>query len=274
MLSSIVDIPSLQSCDTDASRSPRGLLRVGRRLAKRCWLDTKTINKPRVFCQNSGGCGSTYIARLLRENGVERAAHEKTPDLLQIGLDHFENPLPEKRLVRLLRYTRHNTFFEANNRLFSLTRELAIAFPNARFIHLHRDAVETVRSSLSKRDLANYLATDIRFRGTLAGPRHSDMFERFCFHWANMNRRIHDDLTYVQSQGFIVNNLQFEDLIAGRVENLEQALGDSLSKKQIRAVNVRPNRPEGRFPAWSEWTKNQQQTFETICGPVMALLNR
>ncbi len=45
--------------------------------------------------------------------------------LLEVGRQHYEQPMPTSKLVRMLRYTRHDVYFEANNRLFSLSRELA-----------------------------------------------------------------------------------------------------------------------------------------------------
>ena len=274
MLSSLRDISTLKSADCDNSHSARGLLRVSRRIAKRCWLDQETINRPRIFCQNSGGCGSTYIVDLMTRNGVARCFHEKTPDLLEVGLDHYERPLADGRLVRLLRYTRHDVFFEANNRLFSLTRQLAAAFPTSTFLHLHRDAAESIRSSMSKQDVPAYLRDNIRFRGTLAGPHDCDAFTRVCHHWANMNRRIHDDLQSLLADGQKPLSLRFEDLIAGRVELLEQTIEARLDKKTSQPVNVRPTRAAGKFPTYPAWSLRQKQTFERICEPVMELLGR
>lgn len=274
MLSSLHDISALKLADHDSTDSLFGLLRIGRRITKRCWRDQQSIGQPRVFCQNSGNCGSTYIAHLLQQNGIERAFHEKTPDLLQVGLDHYEQPLSRNRLVRLLRYTRYNVFFEANNRLFSLTKELAAAFPGARFIHLHRDASESVRSSMSKKNLDQYISSNTRFRGTLAGPRQANAFTRSCHHWANMNRRIHEDLKWVRDAGHEVVLLRFEDLVQGHIKPLEGSLRRVLPHKKCHAVNVRPVGAQGRFRGYSDWTVEQKQVFDRVCGPVMSQIQR
>ncbi len=275
MLSTWCDIPILKQADADSAATTRGLLRVTRRIAQRCWLDQATIQRPRVFCQNCGGCGSTYIVDLLTRNGIPRAYHEKTPDLLEIGLAHYEKPLPSWRLIRLLRYTRHDVFFEANNRLFSLSREIASAFPKALLIHLHRDGVESIRSSLSKPNLPQTLRQNIRYQGTLAGLHTADAFTRMCHHWANMNRRIHEDLRAIQSRlPTAPLPLRFEDLVAGNTAELEQVIGCRLNQKISQPSNVRPTRSAGRFPAYAEWSPSQKQTFDDVCGPVMSLLGR
>lgn len=270
-----LDLTTLKSADIDGSAKIRGLIRIGRRILQRCWLDQEVINQKRIFCQNSGACGSTYIVKLLNENRIDRVFHEKTPDLNWVGLKHYETPLPVSRLVRVLRYTRHDSFFEANNRLFSLSREIAMAFPNAQFIHLHRDGSQAVRSAMSKPDVQTYLDENIRFKGSLAGPCHCEPFIRLCHHWANMNRRIFDDLKSVSRQsGQKPISLRFEDLVNGRVKRIEEILGRSLQQKTCQPANVGRVREAGKFPAYRDWTRAHKSAFDEICGPVMSLLGR
>ncbi len=269
------EFETCQAADADHTRNIRGWLRTGRRITKRCWWDQETINLERVFCQNSGACGSTYIVKLLNENGVGRAFHEKKPDLMEVGRQHYEQPMPVSKLVRILRYTRHDVFFEANNRLFSLTREIARSFPNAKFLYLHRDGTEAVRSAMSKPNVESYLAEYIGFRGSIAGPADLDPFTRFCHFWSNLNRRIFSDLqTLAQETRREFVMLRFEDLVKGQVSPLEDLIGQPLKMKTRPPVNVRPLRPQGKFPAYEDWTSVQKRTFGEICGPVMSLIGR
>lgn len=269
------DLNTLKLADYDCSNDLRGLIRTGRRVLQRCWRDTDTISQKRIFAQNSGACGSTYLIRLLDENDIPRSFHEKTPDLNSIGVQHFDQPIESKRLIRLLRYTRHDAYFEANNRLFSLTCEIALAFPNAWFIHLHRDGAECVRSAMSKPNVEDYLRTNVRFRGSLAGSVSDQPFTRFCHYWANMNRRIADDLRCITNpDGSAAASLRFEDLVAGKVDALESVLGQSLQNKKCQPVNVGRVRSEGKFPKYNDWSAEQKATFDSICGPVMGMLGR
>jgi hypothetical protein len=271
----INEFETCQAADFDTSKSIRGLVRTGRRIAQRCWWDKQTINRERVFCQNSGACGSTYIVKLLNENGIPRSFHEKTPDLMTVGRQHYEQPMPEAKLVRMLRYTRHDVFFEANNRLFSLTRELAASFPSARFLYLHRDGSETVRSAMSKPNIESYLAENIGFRGSIAGSADLEPFTRFCHFWSNLNRRIFNDLqTVIRKSKHELVMLRFEDLVQGKVQPLEDLIGQKLKMKTRPPVNVRPSRSEGKFPPYKDWTASEKRTFDEICGPVMSLIGR
>ncbi len=255
--------------DADRQSNWRGVMRWARRVARRCWRDSSNWNQPRVFCQNSGACGSSYIVQLLVDNGFSQAFHERQPDLLHMGLEHYEGQVSRSRLIRILRYTRHDVRFEANNRLFSLSRELSDAFPNARFIHLLRHPAAAVRSAMSRPGVEPYLATSHRFRGTLAGPKSAAPFERFCWHWANMNGRIADDLKAVSERtGRTALILKFEDLIAGRIDHLEDFLQTPLPIRQRPPVNQSPTRSEGKFPPFAQWSSRQRQQFERICMPV------
>ncbi len=251
---------------------PRDAWRTARKRFKRRWLQPAELARPRFFCQNSGGCGSTYIVQLLIDNGVERCFHEKAPDFNQLGVTHYEQPQPATRLTSLLRYTRWDVFFEANNRLFSVGRQLACAFPGARFIHLHRDGREAVASTMSKPNVQEYLEANLRFQGNLAGDHAARPLERCCHYWDNMNGRILDDLQSLESQCGSHLSLRFDDLVCGRTQNLEKFIGKSFSVRQRDAVNQGRVRKGGLYPAFDQWPDADQELFWQICGETMRRL--
>jgi hypothetical protein len=261
--------------DADSESGTRGLVRTTRRAIKRCWFDRKTIMEPRIFCQNIGGCGSTYIVQLLSENGVENVFHEKTPDLESLAAQHYERPIAKARLVRLLRYTRHNAFFEANNRLFAMSNEIAAAFPKTKFIHLFRDPRDSIRGNMSKPNVDDYARTNSRLQSSLGGPSEAPPFEKFCHHWYNANQRIVNDLKMITTKtGQPFLTLRFDDLIKGRLDGFERFTGLKLANHVRPPVNQRATRTEGRFPAFEAWSKEQQSLLGEICGPLFESLNR
>ncbi|MDG1872630.1 MAG: sulfotransferase [Mariniblastus sp.] len=270
----IKDFHLYNIADADSATSPRGVLRTARRAFKRCLLDRQTIEQPRFFCQNVGACGSTYLIQLLRENGIERVFHEKAPDLERLGVERFFNQASSQRLIRLLRYTRHNVFLEANNRLFAMTRELKLAFPAARFIHLYRDPAEAVRSAMSKPNVVPYLKSNLRLRTSISGPISATPFEKFCHNWKTTNQRIFDDLESVRRRtGEKCLTLKFDDLIGGRLDSLEHFCGIKLSMRARPPVNQRVDRPEGKFPPPDQWTLNQKSMLRQICYPLLSRLD-
>jgi len=266
------DFELLARADADASKGIRGRWRTLRRLIQRSILDRDIRTEQRFFCQNSGACGSHYIVDLLNENGIERAFHEKDPDLNEIGVRHFNSPLPNSQLVQTLRYTRHNVFFEANNRLFSLSRELAEAFPAARFIHLFRHPANAVRSAMSKPNVAEYLKTNVRFSGSMAGTAAHRPLERFCLYWKNVNQRILDDLQSLEQSGTEVLWLDFDDLITGDVEKLESFFDCELPNRKRSPSNVGVVRSEGKFESFEEWNDQDRMALNEICLPLFERL--
>ena len=262
------DLDLLSKADADATQGLRGRLRTLRRLIKRSLFDSDLKTQRRFFCQNSGACGSHYIVDLLSENGIQRVFHEKEPDLNEIGVKHYESRLSQSGLISALRYTRHNVYFEANNRLFSLSKELAAAFPGAAFIHLFRHPAHAVCSAMSKPNAAEYLRSNLRFAGTLAGSPEQQPLERFCHYWANVNQRIFDDLNELQQSGKDVMWLSFEDLGAGDVSKLESFMECELDVQTREPSHVGAVRKEGKFAAFENWNDEDQRSLNEICLPL------
>jgi hypothetical protein len=269
----IPDFDLLAKADADSSDGLSGRWRTLRRLVKRSILDQQVKNETRFFCQNSGACGSHYIVDLLRENLVDRVFHEKDPDLNQIGVTHFDSPISKSTLVSLLRYTRHNVFFEANNRLFSLSKEISAAFPNAKFIHLFRHPAHAVRSAMSKPEVVQYLKTNLRFAGSLAGDESQRPLERFCIYWMNVNKRIDDDLVDLQSAGVPVKWLSFDRMVSGDVSWLGQFIDQEIETSMRRPSHVGAVRSEGKFPEFENWNSADRSTLERICMPLFQKLS-
>ncbi len=263
----------LAKADADATSGVRGRWRTLRRLINRSFLDSSVRTETRFFCQNSGACGSHYIVDLLNDNGVEQVFHEKDPDLNQLGVTHFDSPISQWQLVRTIRYTRHNVFFEANNRLFSLSRELAVAFSGARFVHLFRHPANAVRSAMSKPNVEEYLRTNLRFAGSLAGSSDLPPLDRCCLYWKNINQRIFDDLQVLNSSGVPVLWLDFDRLIAGDVEGLSLFIGHDLEHRKRSPSHVGAVRSEGKFDSFESWNVSDKLTLEGICLPLYEMLN-
>lgn len=248
--------------------------RVNRRRTRRFLRDRQQLQRPRFFCQNSGACGSTYLVQLLRDNAVERCFHEKRPDMNALGVRHYDRPCDRQRLKSLMRYTRWDVFFEANNRLFSLSSALSDAFPGCRFLHLFRDGRQAVASALSKPGLPQYLATNIRFRGTLAGSADQSPLVRFCHYWNNINRRLLEDLDQLIERHGAPLYLSLDDLKQGRLARLEAFLGLELPIKTRPVVNRGRVGNQGICPEFDSWSAAQQRTFWDICGATQQELQR
>ena len=235
--------------------------------AAKTWLAPSVpVPGARFFCQNSGSCGSLYITELMRANGYADCHHEKSPDLDDLGIEMFEGTASKRRVKFWLRLTRSDVWFEANNRLFSMGRQLHEVFPEAQFIHLHRDPRQSVASALSKR---RWKPERIRYQSeALNGASTLSELERLCTYWANYNARIRTDL--LNAPTFM---LPFDDLVSGRLDALEEFMGVALPVRKVAPANAdKPIRDNGIYPSFDAWSAADRDTLMRICGPVMERL--
>ena len=222
-------------------------------------------DQERIFSLNSGNCGSWYIVELLKANGLGPSYHQKMPDFEELGVRYYLTGKPAFRMLWLLRLTRHDVYFESSNRLFSMTPLITRAYPNARFIHQHRDPLDTIVSTINKNIWPDWMQnpTRLRYSSMLSGARDLLPFERTCHYWNNYNRRIMDDL-----KGMDYLSLKFTDLINGRIQELEEFIGHELKIKKIPPVNTKEVLKERgkKYDSFDALPDEWQRAFHRICG--------
>ncbi len=224
-------------------------------------------NSPKYFCLNSGGCGSVYLTKLLKVNGLEGVAHDAQPDLNMLGIKCFLGTSDKKRGIAKLLESRKNTSVEIGNRLFSLVPYLKEAFPTAKFIHLHRDGRESVRSIASNPNIDAIFNDKIRFRSIGETSSRSTViptYSKICLYWSNINDRIIND-----TRGTSLLRLDFQDLISGKIENLEEFLKTTLQIKKIEPANQKPKVHGKRLPPFNTWDDQKKRIFWRLCGKTM-----
>ena len=245
--------------------------RLRRRLADGLGFHVRSLKRraggraPVYFCLNSGRCGSASLVRLLQASGVRNCYHELVPDLHRSGIDYYEHRLAAEKVAQEIRKTRAGIFFEANNRLFSLTGPIRLAFPEARFVFLHRDGRDVVRSGLQR----HWYQEGDRFDGIRLGAvTVGSPLVKACRYWAEVNQRIASDMRAFECR-YIA--LRFEDLVQGHGwERLEDFLEVRLSRSaEFPTANRTAN---WSVPAYEDWSESWRLEFDNICGPVMKLL--
>lgn len=227
---------------------------------------------PQIFCLNSGNCGSSYLVSLFQANGIDECFHEKFPALDAPGTAYWLTERFGLPLRLVLKLTRNRVNLESSNRLFALALVLHEVFPDARFIHLHRDPRVVTNSLVNKNIWPQVMHSNrLRVRSRLSGDRGLPEFERACWYWRNINTRIADDLDVLAAAGVATMELRFDDLVGGEVTQLAAFVERDLRVGAIDPVNTKDwMAPDSQtYDSWEEWPPGLLERFDAVCGDAM-----
>lgn len=224
--------------------------------------------------------GTTFLAHFLNQAVPDSViTHEAIPDDYWAYPQALDSDTEAKAYIDSFRKSEiffrahafgRSIYGEINPFLRRHCAALQQTFPHARFFHLVRDGRDVVRSIMCR---ATFDAKD-PLNG-LIRPRPEDpyasqwdamsRFEKVCWWWQMDNR-------YLREQ--IGHTVQFEQLRSDYVyfdTQLMQHLGLSIDEQTWSSYVSTPRNksPRYTFPAWSEWTKEQQEIFVRICGEEM-----
>ena len=196
-----------------------------------------------------------------------------------------------------LRYSQATHWGDSSNKLSWLIPDLAAAFPKARFVHLVRDGRKVTSSYFHKlaKECYDDRSTDIlqahyddpvrnpapppekkywwpvpRRESADADPfRGFSQFERICWHWAELNRLVLQELSQIPAERTLFVRLEelraYPSEVRGLYEFLDLPYTDSAYAGFARPHNV--NRPVDRL-----LTAQQRAQFDSIAGDMLARL--
>ena len=196
-----------------------------------------------------------------------------------------------------IRYSDTAHWGDSSNKLSWLIPELAALFPKARFVHLVRDGRKVAGSYFHKlgRECYDDRSTAIlqaHYDDPIAHPapppekkywwplpRHGtadaaafrafSQFERICWHWAEVNRLVLEELSRLPAERTLFVRLEELRAAPSEVRNLYEFLNlpyrDEAYGAFVRPHNV--NKPEDRL-----LDPTQRAQFEVIAGDMLARL--
>lgn len=223
----------------------------------------------KVFVVSTGQCGTRYITSLMQANGID-AVHEHHPPLFIAAMQYRKNKHREGQLRKILQDTRKDVMFEANWALAFLVPILADLYPEARFIFMHRDPRDYVRSHMSDWKLtpATWHMTDTTVLGPfMDGEFTAPRFLRSCRAWAITNEHLMHTLP-----GDRTFRLPFEDLIdpdSPRLHEVFDWLGVEVS---TYSVDPEGSQEDKTWPPKHSWPRPFKHMLHWICGPTMQRL--
>ncbi|HLC17243.1 MAG TPA: sulfotransferase [Thermodesulfovibrionia bacterium] len=238
---------------------------------------------PCVFVLSTGRTGTKTLANLLSLSPDIAAFHEPVPKLVKASFDAFMQA--DKSLAEhwgsLVMYARDDYIFnanlhgklyiETNNRLTYLASALARAFPDSRFIHLHRNPFEVIYSALRRQWYENHPWDFARIM-----PRQGDPFaeswntmtalEKNAWYWAKVNELI---IAFFQSlpdwRKFTLPSELLFKTDKQTIDALFEFIGAQIPQAmQIQQVISTKLNAQGGAPSLKTWTEQERETVKRI----------
>ena len=258
------------------------------------------------FIVSSGRSGTAMLHKALSANPQVEMHHEYAVQITQpTAVRHYLKLIERRETLKILRetygaavhYSDKAHWGDSSNKLSWIIPELAELLPTAKFVHLARDGRKVAGSYYRK--LGDECYDD---RSNAAMQAHADepthvpapppekkywwpvprrgapdslafrrfnQFERICWHWAEINRVIVDELSKLPPDRQLF--VQLEDLHAS--PTAVRGLYDFLNlpyRDDAFAVFARPhnvNKPEDRL-----LDANERARFDAIAGEMMRVL--
>jgi Sulfotransferase family len=257
------------------------------------------------FIVSSGRSGTAMLHKALSANPGVEIHHEYMVQITQpLAIKRYLGLVGEEECRRVIgethgaaiRYCEADHWGDSSNKLSWLIPDLAALFPQARFVHLVRDGRKVCSSYFHKlaaecyddRSTAIFQAHIDDFHLQAPPPekkywwptprkdsRHAarfrgfSQFERICWHWAELNRVVLEELDRLAPDRSLF--LRLEDLrespsvASGLYDFLKLPHQDEDFTVFARPHNV--NRPEDKL-----LTDEQRDSFEAIAGAMQARL--
>lgn len=256
------------------------------------------------FIVSSGRSGTAMLHKALSAIAGVEMHHEYMVQITQpLAVRRYLGLVDAQQTARLIGetyggaicYSGAAHWGDSSNKLSWLIPDLAAAFPEARFVHLVRDGRKVASSYFHKLGDECYddVSTEIlraHVEDGLPAPppekkywwplprqgsadaarfRAFSQFERICWHWAELNRVVLEELSRLSAERTLFVKLEELRASPSEVQKLYEFLGlpyrDAAYEAYTRPHNV--NRPEDRL-----LDAGQRQQFEAVAGEMQAQL--
>lgn len=164
-----------------------------------------------------------------------------------------------------------NIYGEINPFLRIHSPAIKEVFPNAKLFHVIRDGRDVVRSIMSREILSKKDPLLKKIVPPIDDPYRSQWgkmsrFERVCWQWQFDNAITRKAVSHlVKFELFRKDYNYFK-------ENISDYIGFELSQKRWEELLKQPKNitPKYAIAHWTEWTNDQKESFERICGDEMS----
>jgi len=250
-------------------------------MTKTEWFDRTNF----FFILGHGRSGTRWLADLLDQAHRATVCHEPTrrdkgaykeafynSEAAELYIrDYRKNEIYERATSNelichgknLRQYSESHTIYgEVNSVLRRHCEALQKEFPDAKFIHIVRDARNVVRSSVSR--------TAKCIRPPKDDPwieywEYRSIFEKFCWLWAKENKYLRSNIEDQVKLELLVRDYDyFKERIIDPLELQLSRLAWHAARKEVTGATER-----FKLPPWPEWDEKLMKQFLDICGREM-----
>ena len=266
-------------------RMRRALYRGTGNALQSAWRDARC-----TFVLSTGRTGTATLTELFDHVPGVTAVHEPNPELLQERMEarhavaedpeRFRTIFARSRGLRLLKAHRAgHHYVETSARLTFFAPVIYEQLPNARFLFVHREPWDVVRSGMRRGWYRDHPNDPVRIRpvpGEAAydGWNEMSQFEQICWYWAAYNRFALD--FYESVGGDRVLMVRATDLFTGAaLPEIFSFMGLNLPAEKVleRELKAQHNAQHAaHFPEADAWTDEQREALRRYAGPEMARL--
>lgn len=231
------------------------------------------------FILSSGRCGSTSIEDFLNQASDCHCVHEPEPQLISEATLYAYGKYDHCKLVELLKSSRPSLvdgkqYGESHPKLSFVFPALNEAFPTAKYIWLLRDGRDTVSSFHARGWYTGSKELHAWETWRIQGDQTGDFskkewaglspFEKCCWHWTHVNRRIQRSLDVVAERSLRVRL----EKLQGSASTLFGLLGLTPPSNPM-LITANTAMSHHRLTKYSQWSKDQTAAFMDYCGPAM-----
>lgn len=231
------------------------------------------------FILSTGRCGSTAIRDFLNQSQDCHCVHEPEPQLISEATLYAYGEYDHLNMAELLKSSRPTTvdgkqYGESHLKLSFVFPALNEAFPDATYIWLLRDGRDAVSSFHARGWYTGSQELHEWETWRIQGDRVGDFsprqwakltpFEKCCWYWTYVNRRIQRSLDTIAERSLRVRleRLQESSSTIFGFLGLTPPANPALSVRNVAMLHHRPVKH-------TDWNKEQMATFVDYCGTAM-----
>ena len=261
-------------------------VRVGRAEFAKEYVQSAEVRP--VFFLSTGRCGTALLTRLLGESKGHLVSHSPAIELIEAGKAAYEQYCLRgiddlvvndclTALVKAARdeslyecYLHGKQYIETNNRITFLAPAIRRAYPNAKFVHIHRHPADFIRSGMRRNW---YQSNDFHELGRIQPVstdesidwQLADQFEKIAWLWSTTNDYIENFLTTLPEESKVT--LGFNNPTAESLLKITQFCDIDIDLEKIELILEQPinNQVSGDFSEYHNWTDSQKQQMYKFC---------